>query len=107
VALEKQCPICSKRFSPKNPKGRFCSTRCRMANFRKKQKATRDANIERLLRQLPLADPQTFSEFQETMRKNRNSKSAEKLPLPDNAVGSGAISGSNGYDSDSKQRESS
>ena len=35
----KKCIVCSKDFKPKNPKGVYCSTACKMKDARKKKKA--------------------------------------------------------------------
>jgi predicted nucleic acid-binding Zn ribbon protein len=34
---KKNCLVCQTEFIPKNPKGKFCSTKCRMKNMRSKE----------------------------------------------------------------------
>lgn len=34
---KKNCLVCQTEFIPKNPKGKFCSTKCRMKNMRAKE----------------------------------------------------------------------
>lgn len=38
-----KCEHCAAEFQPKNPKGRFCSARCRVAAARKTTKPRREA----------------------------------------------------------------
>jgi hypothetical protein len=42
---EKRCLFCLQAFTPKNPKGKFCSTRHRVAHFRCKRKLRQNAAI--------------------------------------------------------------
>lgn len=42
---EKQCRYCGQVFTPKNNKARFCSTRHRMAQFRRKIRLQQNGTI--------------------------------------------------------------
>lgn len=42
----KRCLYCNQEFEPKNPKGKFCSSKCKVASSRSK-KAAKDAGKEK------------------------------------------------------------
>ncbi len=48
------CVVCAKAFSPKHPRGRFCSSRCRLAAWHRRRaqaQADEKAQVRLLLRQ--------------------------------------------------------
>ena len=59
---EKACRYCSKFFTPKNPKGKFCSTRHRVAYFRQQRKQQQKQLVQ-LCQQLPATDQAEIEEF--------------------------------------------
>ncbi len=49
-----RCTVCDKGFSPKHPRGRFCSSRCRLAAWQQRRaqaQADEKARVRMLLRE--------------------------------------------------------
>ncbi len=63
---QKQCCYCGQVFTPKNSKARFCSTRHRVAYFKRKK---RRLQIEAIRRRLGL--PALLSESEEAVKFNQ------------------------------------
>lgn len=49
-----RCAVCDKGFSPKHPRGRFCSSRCRLAAWQQRRaqaQADTEAQVRMLLKE--------------------------------------------------------